>query len=411
MPIGRTRGVLTLLAVVAMTAAPASGGPVDPAPPLPPPSGRVVQVKTESELRAAVAAVTSNTTIVVAPGTYRLTRSLYFRGVRNVTLRGASNDRDATVLVGAGMRNERHGDVPYGVWAGDGVEDLMVANLTLRDFYFHPIILNAGVTRARIYNVHLIDAGQQFLKSNPGADGRGNDQGRVEHSVFEFTTTGRDDYPKAIDIHGARGWVIRDNLFRNIRAPRPLLNGPAVLAWRGSRDTIVEGNTFINCQREIVIGAENVEPASHEGGVVRNNFIYRDATVRGDAAISVWGSPRTVVAHNTILLSGTYASAIEVRWEKAASAAVINNLSDAAVILRNGAQAAIVGNVTTAQVVDFLAPATGDLHVKPGVAPRRGAFTDAAPTDWDGRPRPPAPDVGASQRDEPSPKVATPARR
>src|SRR5262249_26065126 len=154
------------------------------------------------------------------------------------------------------------------------------------------------------------------------------------YSVFEFTSTARDDYPKAIDIHGATGWIVRHNLFRNIRAPGNLLGSPAVLAWRGSRDTVVDSNTFINGQRGIVLGAEDVTPNSHQGGIVRNNFIYRDSSIVGDAAISIWDSPGAAVMHNTIVLSGTYPNAIDVRFPDASAISIVNNLADGKIILR-----------------------------------------------------------------------------
>ena len=49
------------------------------APPLPAPTGRVVSVATVAQLQAAVAALTSKTTILIQPGTYRLTQQLRIR--------------------------------------------------------------------------------------------------------------------------------------------------------------------------------------------------------------------------------------------------------------------------------------------------------------------------------------------
>lgn len=314
------------------------------APLLPVPVGRTVRVTSESELQRAVAEIQDGTTILIAPGTYRLSKTLTVRNLRGVAIRGEQPDRDAVVLVGRGMSNPQYGPVPYGIWAGDGVDGLLLANLTIRDFYLHPVILNGGVHRPHLYNVHLIDAGQQFLKSNPDATGKGNDAGLVEYSVFEFTTAGRDDYPKAIDIHGATGWIIRHNLFRNIRAPEGVLGSPAVLAWRGSRNTTVEDNIFINCQREIVLGAEAVTPNSHEGGLVQRNVILRDRAMRGDAAISVWDSPHTRVVGNTVMLAGTYKTAIEARFPDTTDVTITGNMTDADIATRDGASATVSGN-------------------------------------------------------------------
>ncbi len=55
-------------------------GPATPPAPLPPPTGAVVTVSTVAQLQQAVAALTSNTTIVIAAGTYQLTAPLYING-------------------------------------------------------------------------------------------------------------------------------------------------------------------------------------------------------------------------------------------------------------------------------------------------------------------------------------------
>ena len=60
-----------------------------PPAPLPPPAGAVVRVATVTQLQNAVAAIASNTTILIAPGTYNLTATLYINGTfTNVGIRG-----------------------------------------------------------------------------------------------------------------------------------------------------------------------------------------------------------------------------------------------------------------------------------------------------------------------------------
>ena len=92
------------------------------------------------------------------------------------------------------------------------------------------------------------------MKSSPDGAGGGVDNGIVEYSVFEDDTTSRDDYTNAVDVHTGDNWIIRHNLFRNIRAPQGQLAGPAILMWNHSTNTLVDGNTFIDCQREIALG-------------------------------------------------------------------------------------------------------------------------------------------------------------
>ena len=294
------------LVVFAVLMAPAAARAEHPnGPPLPAPTGRVVNVSTEPQLQAAVSSLTSDTTIMVAPGTYQLTGTLHVHGVlQNVAIRGASGNRDDVVLVGRGMTNANHGGVPSGIWTGNGVRNITIANLTVRDVYTHCLILNAGTQAPRLYNVRFMNAGEQIVKGNPDGAGGGVDDGVVEYSVFEFSTTSRDWYTNGVDILTGRRWKIRHNLFRNIRAPQGALAGPAVLMWRNAADTITEGNTFIDCQRAIAYGLEAVNGNDHAGGIIRNNFVYRRAGQAGDAGIAVFASPDTVVANNTILLSG-----------------------------------------------------------------------------------------------------------
>src|ERR1700724_822901 len=175
-----------------------------PAPPLPAPTGAIVSVSTEPQLQAAVAALTSNTTIMIAAGTYRLSGTLYVNGTfTNIALRGSTGNADDVVLVGAGMTNA---SVPYGVWVGGNVQGITIANLTIRDLYYHPIILNAGTQSPHIYNVRLVNAGQQFLKSNPDNAGGGVNNGLVEYTVIEYDTTSPTAYTNGVDVHTGRNW-------------------------------------------------------------------------------------------------------------------------------------------------------------------------------------------------------------
>jgi hypothetical protein len=394
------RRICLSVALPILLHSPVSAGPAI-APPLPPPSGSVVNVSTEAELQQAVRTLTSNTTILLAPGTYRLTGTLHVNGsLQNVALRGASGNRDDVVLLGPGM-TDPEGSVPNGIWSGGGVQGLLVANLTVRGFPFHCIILNAGTERPWLYNLRLADAGQQIVKSNPDGAGGGVDDGIVEYSIVEYATTSRDFYTNGVDVLGGRNWIIRHNLFRNIRAPQGQLAGPALLMWRGSANTTAEGNTFINCQRAIAYGLEPASPPDHAGGVIRNNFIHRRPNEPGDAGIIVFGSPDTLVAHNTILLSGTYGAAIEYRFTQTTGVRIVNNLTDAGIVRRDGAQGVVESNSTSATPALFVDPDNGDLHLRPTAtaAIDAGVTVASVTVDWDGDPRTtgPRPDLGADE--------------
>ncbi len=299
--------------------------------------------------------------------------------------------------------------IPHGIWVGGQVTGVTIANLTIRDIYYHPIILNAGTQSPLVHNVTLINAGQQFIKANPNPAGGGVDNGIVQYLVIEYETTSRDDYTNGVDVHSGRNWTIRHNLFRNIRAPQGLA-GPAILMWNGSSGTVAEGNTFINCQREIAFGLIERTPNDHTGGIVRNNFIYRSAAVAGDAAIGVFDSPNTQVLHNTILASGGYPSLIEYRFPNSTGVTIANNLLDGVVLARNGASGTVMGNITYATAALFVSPATGDLHLVPTAttALDRVAVMASAGTDWDGQPRPQgsAADAGADEHVASGPPMA-----
>jgi hypothetical protein len=379
----------------------AEAGPAIPPAPLPPPAGAVIQVSTVAQLQNAVAAIASNTTIVIAPGTYQLTSTLYINGsFTNVAVRGATANRDDVVIVGRGMHAPDDGGVPFGIWVGGDVSGVTIANLTIRDVYYHPIMLNAGAESPLIHNVRLVNAGEQFLKANPDGTGGGVDNGIVEYSVFEYDTVSRDDYTNGVDVHTGDNWIIRHNLFRNVRAPAGQLAGPAILMWNGSTNTLVDGNTFIECQREIALGLIERTPNDHTGGVIRNNFIYR--TLPGDVAIYVADSPGTQVLHNSILISGTYPNPIEFRFPHTTGVVIANNVLDGTIAARNAATGSVAGNFTTAIAAFFANPVLGDLHLTPLAAVllnQVAAVPANAPVDWDGQPRPAgAADIGADER-------------
>lgn len=355
---------LVLLACATLYPRAAHGRPTTPAPPLPPPTGAVVNVSTQAQLQSAVRNIHSNTTVVVAPGTYALTNSLYFSGTfTDVGIRGATNNRDDVVLAGPGMTNSSYGNTPYGIWSGGRVQGITIANLTLRGFYVHPIIFNAGTQSPRVHNVRLIDAGEQFIKSNPdGAEG-GVNNGIVEYSVIEYTTTARDGYTNGIDVHTGANWIIRHNLFRNLVSPRGALAGPAVLMWNHSTNTLTDGNTFLNCARGISYGLIVRAGNDHVGGLIRNNVFYRSRTQPGDAGIHVADSSNTQVLNNTVFVSGTYGTPIEYRFTGTTGVVFANNLLDGAIWARDGAKGRELSNRAGAGEELFVSAAAGDLHL------------------------------------------------
>jgi hypothetical protein len=360
--------------------------------------GGTLTVGTEPELQAAVRQVASNTTIVLVPGVYRLTSTLYFnRALSNVVIRGATANRDDVVLQGPGMRNANYGNVPHGIWTGGGVDGITIANLTIRDVYFHPLIFNGGTQRPYVSNVRLIDAGEQFIKSNPSG-ATGVNGGVVELSLLEYTSEARSDYTNGVDVHTGQNWVIRNNVFRNIRSSAGLA-GPAVLMWNSSANTLTERNLFLNCARGIHYGLIDRAGSDHSGGIIRNNIFFRAANQSGDVAIGVFDSPGTQVLNNTVFVSGTYPTPIEYRFGGASGVVLTNNLLDGAIGRRDGANAT-ERNTLRATADMFVDAANGDLHLAPGAAAiDRGVTLTEVADDWDGhiRPQGAAADIGADE--------------
>lgn len=355
------------------------------APALPRPTGEVVRVRTVDELQRACRAARSGQTILLAPGEYRLEQSLHLTGgLRQVALRGATGRPEEVVLRGRGMFEDARGTVPHGVILA-GVEDALIADLTIRDVWFHPVTCQGGegCRRPRLYHCRLINAGEQFVKANPGADGVGVEGGTVEHCLFEYEDPPRHDYTNGVDVIGGRGWVIRHNLFRNLRAPQGQVAGPAILMWKGTRETICEGNLFWNCQRMIHYGLDSNRADDHAGGRIEGNRIWQDPGSSGDCGIALWNSAGTVVRRNTVLLNGSFPNAIEYRFAGTAGARIEQNLCDAAIASRDGGRAELTGNVTGARLDWFVAPAQGDFRLAAAAAARliEGGRLPGAPAE------------------------------
>jgi hypothetical protein len=374
---------------------------------------RVVNVATETHLQDAMGNLQVGDTIVLANGTYNLSSTLYINGIDNVTIRGISGC-DNVVLVGHGMDNANYGSVPHGIWSN--ARHVVIAHLTIRAVYYHPIVFNAGAQSPHVYNVKLLNAGEQFIKSNPTSSTVGVDNGIVEYSVLEYTagppTTdhgGGVGYTNGLSIHTADNWIIRRNLFKNFHTPDSSANpwNPAVLIWNHSTNTVTERNTFINVDRAIAYGLYDNTGSDHLGGTIRNNFFYLQPGLMSaarkassDAQIIVWDSPGTKVYHNTIVTNGNVFKSVEVRFETT-GAEIRNNLADAPIGWRNGGSFSQSGNLLTATPEMFTNPSIGDLHLKSTAT----AAIDQAPTlasvtddiDGDARPSGLGYDIGADE--------------
>ena len=88
-------------------------------------AGRIVNVSTSTELQNAVRNALAGDEIVVAPGTYYPTLYLSI-SANNVTVRGATGNRDDVIIRGAGMNVDASNREGFAIY-GDDVE-LLVAD-------------------------------------------------------------------------------------------------------------------------------------------------------------------------------------------------------------------------------------------------------------------------------------------
>ncbi len=356
-------------------------------------SQTVIPVNSEGALQQAMGSIGNNTTLLLEPGVYHLSNTLWVNS-DNVTIRGNSNRCDDVVLEGPGMENASGANaVPHGIWTD--ATNLKVQNLTIRNVYRHAITVNGGGQSPQIYNVRMADAGEQFVKVNPLSFGSGVDNGRVEYSVMEYTgsppTTdhgGGTGYTNGVDVHAGKGWIIRNSRFENFHTPDNAQNlwNPAILMWNGAEDTLVENNQFIDVDRAIAFGLLD-RAGDHQGGIIRNNMIVMRPNLfstsrraESDAAILVWSSPATMVLHNTIVTQGNLNKTIELRFNST-GAVIQNNLVDGPISDRSGNSFVQADNVQSQNTDIFKNVDSGDLHLAGAVA----GITNAVPVLQDAR--------------------------
>jgi hypothetical protein len=294
-----------------------------------------------------------------------------------------------------------------------------------------------------IYNVHIVDPGQQAIKVNPADETHFADDGVIACSRIELTDAGRAQvwningscYTGGVDAHQSRGWIIRDNVIEGFWCSSGL-SEHGIHLWRGCRDTTIERNVLRDNARGIGLGLVTSgsgrtypdTPCSGAsgyvddwGGVVRNNFVSANsnglfASEYGfDCGICFWNACNSRALHNTVYTADPAHTFSSVEWRfPNTHAALINNLVNAPMRNRDGASATLSGNVTNAQASGFVNAASGDLHLAPTAnsaidrvtAP--GDVTDDV--DGDSRPIGPASDVGADEYGVPPPDAVTDLR-
>jgi hypothetical protein len=366
-----------------------------------PAAARTISVRTVADLEHAVQNAREGDEIVLADGVYRLERTLEI-AVPKVTLRSRNGDPARVAIEGQGMTGDR-----VGVAVAVGAPEAVVADLTIRAVGFHAVQVRGerSASRFTLHNAVLEDTGQQLLKGSAADNGQYAGDGLVACSTFRYSSAAPSDYTNGIDILGTRRWVIRDNQFFRIRGPRHAA-GPAILAWRGAEDTMIERNLIVDSFRGIALGLMERSGSlayDHLRGTVRNNIVMNEQTW-ADEAIEVNGAPGAAVYHNTVLVAGQMPWSISVRFATS-SAEVRNNLTNKSIASRDGGRiTARDGNVNGATAAWFINVPMFDFRLSPSGerAVDSGIVLDSVSADFDRLPRVfgPLPDAGALERRE-----------
>ena len=401
-----------------------AGGPAVGCPTLPAPDGNLIEVTPDqaAELPDIVRGAATGDTVSLADGTYPLPASLQM-ATAGVTLRSASGDAAAVIL-----------DAGYTVAEAVQVSasDVTIAHLTITRAVDHPVHVVApdggpNVTGFLLYGAHLIDGGEQFLKVNPGAARDAwVDGGRVECSLFRLTDGGRPMverdpggcYTGGIDVHAARGWIVRQSRFEDIYCAGEGLAEHAIHFWVGSRDTLVENNVIVDCARAIGFGlgengngegrAYDDDPypgagyIGHYDGLIRNNAVWA-AVEWFDTGIGLEQARGARLYHNTVVSADSatgFFSSIDVRFPN--SVAEVKNNLVRRITQRDGGSGTTESNAEMIDPAIFADPTAGDLHLTgaAAIAVDQGVdLGEDAGIDVDGEPHTRgAPDLGCDER-------------
>ncbi|MBD3392779.1 MAG: hypothetical protein GF418_11810 [Chitinivibrionales bacterium] len=215
-----------------------------------------------------------------------------------ITIRGETGNREDVVLAGADPSEDPDfwKSSQYGGPSSCGIgqfmqlynaEHIVIADLTFRNFPGHMLKLDGNTDGGspwyprdiRFHNIEMWDCGDQMIKG--AGDPIGCAGGILECSYLHYTEgLFESTYEtQGIDLHEAHNWVVRDNLFENIRVPKGVpnaSNGAGVLMWDRTDSIHVERNCFINCNAAIKLGASWYDDECDWMTAVNNLIIYDD---------------------------------------------------------------------------------------------------------------------------------------
>jgi hypothetical protein len=317
---------------------------------------QTIPVTTTLELYSAIDQANrfGNTQIMLVDGIYKVQKTLNIRS-DNVTLMSTSGNRNKVVISGRGMRKTK------------GVDNLIrvsgkhftLDGITLQQAGNH-LIQIAGEQNAdfpTLKNCVLRDGFEQLLKVSYNHNTKvSSDNGVIDNCLFIYTAgIGPQYYIGGIDVHGGHNWIVKRSVFKGIASPGSHVAEHAIHFWNNTRNTIVEDNIIINCDRGIGFGLTS---RPNTGGVIQNNLILHSANKHpnADAGIILEESPNTKVLNNKIYLAHSYNNAIEYRYASTAKVEIRGNLTNKAIRKRDGASAELTNNKRSKNLADFVTP-------------------------------------------------------
>jgi hypothetical protein len=359
---------------------------------LPPPTGLTIKVSNVQQLIRAFDEIAPGGTILLADGHYMMPHYVEIK-TDKVTLRGASGNPQRVIIDGA---NSRHGElIGLSQCSGVTIADLTIQNAQHNGF---KISSQTNVQELTIYNCVIHNIWQRGVKSvkvpQENRELLRPKRCRVQYCLFYNDRPKRlsDDpgdiangnYIGGIDIMCAADWVISDNIFVGIQGRTREARG-AIFIWHESQDCIIERNIIIDCDAGICLGnpyRPQDTPYHCLRCTARNNFVTRapEGGIVTEPDSRLGRLIRLVYDNEGLVVAGNLLGGPEIRNESSSQVVFVNNLAK---------------DLTGA----FVDPARGDLHITEraaGVIDKAKPLPDV-PTDIDGQPRGPRPDIGADE--------------
>lgn len=376
--------------------------------------GDIRRVNTVGELKAALKAANrakAATTLLLEDGTYVLDVPALDIQCPGLIIRSAKGEREAVIVRGPDEGTNAAVANVFLVSAND----VVIADLTLGHCRHHGIQVRGEppfhVSGLRVHNCRILNCNQQFIKgSSSESDPLGAADGCIEQCLFEFTSGwAYQSYTGGIDIHKGVNWIVRDNLFRNLRTPagQAGIAEHAIHFWKRCstrpQNIVIERNWVVNCDRGIGFGLGSFE-GGHQGGasIIRNNMVFNDgAGPHTDVGIGLEYATDVRVDNNTVVIQ-KYWGPMEYRFAGSSSLVFRNNLVNRPIQRRDdAAPAPQTNNLKRVEPSWFRDFARGDLRLTAAAKPAIDAGQALAEfhDDVDGQPRPCGAgwDIGASE--------------